>query len=405
MSRITEETVKMVLRGIRNRGIRSWLTMIGIVIGITVIVSLISLGQGLQSAVEEQFKSLGTDLIIITPGAGFFSFGGAGASLTTDDLDVVRSVRGVEIADGMLMKLAKVRTNGEVKYTWVAGVPQGETKELIETSQTFEIEKGRDLKEGDRYKAVVGQRVHEGEIFKRKIGVGSTIYIEDREFKVVGILESIGNPDDDNSIVIPLDTARELFDAPDEMSFIMARAKEGAEIQDVAEKIKKELRKERGLEEGEEDFTVQTYEDLKETASSVLGLIEVVLLGIGGISLIVGGIGIMNTMYTSVLERRREIGIMKAVGATNLDVLTLYLMESGFLGLAGGLFGTFLGIAIGKAVEIAASQMGFEALKAQVGPGLVIGALLFSFIMGTISGFWPARKAARMDPAETLRYE
>ena len=405
MSRITEETVKMVLRGIRNRGIRSWLTMIGIVIGITVIVSLISLGQGLQSAVEEQFKSLGTDLIIITPGAGFFSFGGAGASLTTDDLDVVRSVRGVEIADGMLMKLAKVRTNGEVKYTWVAGVPQGETKELIETSQTFEIEKGRDLKEGDRYKAVVGQRVHEGEIFKRKIGVGSTIYIEDREFKVVGILESIGNPDDDNSIVIPLDTARELFDAPDEMSFIMARAKEGAEIQDVAEKIKKELRKERGLEEGEEDFTVQTYEDLKETASSVLGLIEVVLLGIGGISLIVGGIGIMNTMYTSVLERRREIGIMKAVGATNLDVLTLYLMESGFLGLAGGLFGTFLGIAIGKAVEIAASQMGFEALKAQVGPGLVIGALLFSFIMGTISGFWPARKAAKMDPAETLRYE
>ncbi|MCS7109613.1 MAG: ABC transporter permease, partial [Candidatus Micrarchaeota archaeon] len=183
---------------------------------------------------------------------------------------------------------------------------------------------------------------------------------------------------------------------------ILATVKETYPIDVVAERVKEALRKDRGLKEGEEDFTVQTPQQLYETYGAVISVIQIIVIGIAAISLIVGGIGIMNTMYTSVLERTREIGIMKAVGARNRDIMMIFLIESGILGLVGGILGIIAGIAISKGIETITIQTGYP-FGASTPIWLIIGALAFSFIIGSISGLLPAIQAARTKPAESLR--
>ncbi|MEK6820731.1 MAG: FtsX-like permease family protein, partial [Nanoarchaeota archaeon] len=165
-------------------------------------------------------------------------------------------------------------------------------------------------------------------------------------------------------------------------------------------------RKERGEKEGQETFSVQTSSQLLESFNSIFAVVQAVFVGIAAISLIVGGIGIMNTMYTAVLERTKEIGTMKAVGAKNSDILLIFLFESGLLGLVGGAIGIGLGIGIGKAVEIIAQQqLGTPFLRASFSLTLILGALLFSFVVGSVSGVLPALQASRLKPADALRYE
>ena len=174
----------------------------------------------------------------------------------------------------------------------------------------------------------------------------------------------------------------------------------------VAEDIEEALRDERDERIGQETFSVQSFSQLLETFTDIFAVVQAVLIGIAAISLIVGGIGIMNTMYTSVLERTKEIGIMKAVGARNRDIFLIFLIESGLLGLVGGIIGILLGIGIGKGVEyLAASQLGTPFLQAIFGFPLILSALAFSFIIGAASGVLPAMQAARLKPADALRYE
>ncbi len=248
--------------------------------------------------------------------------------------------------------------------------------------------------------------VANGDVFKKGVDVGDKIKINDQKFRVVGIYKPFGNPDDDSSVGIPLETARELFDEPDELFVIMARTKDGFNTADVAEDIKEKLRRDRGLKEGEEDFTVQTYEQLREGAGVVLDIVHLFLIGIASISLMVGGVGIMNTMYTSVLERTREIGVMKAIGARNSDIMMIFLIESGIMGMVGGAIGVVIGIALSKIVEYVAEQeLGMVLLKANVSIELILGALTFSFLVGCISGILPARQASKLNPVDALRYE
>ena len=173
----------------------------------------------------------------------------------------------------------------------------------------------------------------------------------------------------------------------------------------MAENIKEELRDSRDEDEGEETFSVQTFEQLLEQFNDILGIVSIVLIGIAAISIVVGGVGIMNTMYTSVLERTKEIGIMKAVGAKNSNIMTLFLIESGMIGLAGGMIGIGIGIGLSKIVEIVASEAGFLPIKAYLGAPLLLGALAFSFIIGAASGTFPAMQASKMKPVDALRYE
>lgn len=215
----------------------------------------------------------------------------------------------------------------------------------------------------------------------------------------------IGNPQDDSQVYIPIDTYMDIIGGKRDYGFIMAQVSNSAEVDSIAESLKKDLRKERDVKKGEEDFTVQTTQQAIDSFSTILNVVQAVLIGLATISLLVGGVGIMNTMYTSVMERTREIGIMKAIGAKNSSIVTIFLIEAGVLGLVGGAIGTAIGVTAGKLVEFVASSAGYSILKISFSPGLIAFSILFSFIVGAIAGILPAIRASRLKPVEALRYE
>ncbi|MFW9881521.1 MAG: ABC transporter permease [Candidatus Thorarchaeota archaeon] len=394
---------------LKHRKLRAWLTMLGIFVGIAAVVSLISLGQGLQEAINEEFEKMGTNKIMIEPGA--ISFGPPGTStsssvLTEDDVKVIERVKGVDLVARMLYKSTKTEFHNDVKYTFVIGMPTDETKEVFEEMQSVEIAEGRNLQSSDRNKVVIGSLIAEGDMYDREVRLRDRIAINEKEFKVVGIFKPVGNPQDDKQMYIPYDAAIDLFDIEDEIDILIVQTIEGIDVAEVAESIKKDLRDYRDVDEGEEDFRVQTFEQVMDSFNTIFGIVQAVVIGIAAISLIVGGLGITNTMYTSVLERTRDIGIMKAIGARNSDIMKLFLIESGMLGLVGGAIGILIGVGLSKIVEIAITQLyGFYYLKAHFPWYLILGALAFSFLVGSLSGVMPARQAAKMKPVDALRYE
>ena len=396
------------LNNITRRKLRSWLTLLGIFIGIAAVVALISVGQGMRESINQQFEQFGIDKISIQPGAVQMGAPGTsvtGAKLSERDLSLIKNVDGVQVATGYFFRMAKLKYKDKISYEFVNGIGlDDESKRLAEESQSYKIARGRNIEQGDKYDVVIGYAIANGDVFDKEIDVRDTINIQDKEFRVVGILEKIGNRYDDGSIVIPIDTAREIFNTYDEYSMIVAKVEDYSDIDAVAERIKKVLRKDRNLEKGEEDFSVQTSEQLIQSFNNILNIIQLVFVSIAAISLVVGGIGIMNTMYTSVLERTKEIGIMKAVGAKNSHILSLFLIESGLLGLIGGVIGIAFGIGLSKGVEIIASQAVGGLLKASFPLELIFGALAFSFLIGCISGVLPALQASRLKPVDALRY-
>lgn len=403
------ELFKLALNNLSERRMRSLLTIIGIFIGITAVVSLIALGEGLQNVVVGQFQSMGADKITIMGSNGFAASPFVSATLanpiTTDDLKVVRRNRGVAEAAGMLLSSVTAEHKKESKTTFILGVPEDETRPLVEEGQNIVVAEGRTLLRSDRGVVVIGKYVSDG-LFKRKIRVGETITLEGRDFKVEGILKTRGSQFDDNMIYMNGEEARALSNKPNLVSMMIARVKTGASPDKVAKSIAEDLRKYRNVKKGSEDFIAQTTEQLAATFSTILGIVQAVIVAIAAISLLVGGIGIMNTMYTSVVERTKEIGLMKAVGARNSDITLLFLFESGLLGLAGGLLGITIGILLSKIIEsIAQRALGSTQFVATVSPQLILGALLFSFLIGTFSGVFPARRAASLKPAVALRYE
>lgn len=392
------------LKSLKSRKLRTFLTMLGIFIGIAAVVSLISVGQGLQKAITEQFEAMGTNKIMVMPKGGFFGIG-ASATIDENDLKVIKSARGIKDAGGFLQRVGKISYGSENKYTWVAGIPTDETKKIIFDTSNFKIAEGRDIKKGDAYKAVAGVRFSKGEIFDKKVNVGDKVEIEGYKFDIVGRMEPIGNPDDDSTLIIPLDTANDIFDAGNQFSVIIAEVVKSENVGSTADSLERTLRRHRDVPEGEEDFSITTFEEFMDTFGSVFAIVQGVLIGIAAISLIVGGVGIMNTMYTAVLQRTNEIGVMKAIGARNKDILLLFLIESGFLGLVGGAVGILIGMGLSKLIEIAAAQANFGILQAHFPWYLIVGALAFSFIIGSIAGVWPARQASRLKPVDALRYE
>jgi putative ABC transport system permease protein len=396
-----------VLRTFRTRKVRSWLTMLGIFIGIAAVVALVSLGQGLETAINDQFEALGKDKIIIQPRSAFTgSLSSVANPLTKEDVEVVKDVRGVAEVSGGIYTTGKVEMNDIVRYFFIMGMPTDENRKLIEQISSFNILKGRELRRGDDHKIVLGYDYLHKDFFGQTIRLRDRLTINDVEFSVIGFMERIGNPTDDSSILVTEESLRLMIGEPEEVGYIFARSAEGVDPLKVAENIKKDLRQARDVEEGEEDFDVQTPEQLLATFSVVLGIVQAVLVGIAAISLFVGGVGIMNTMYTSVLERTQEIGIMKAIGARNRQILLIFLIESGSYGLVGGIIGVLIGLGLASfAGYIADAYLGTNLLQAYISTPLVAGALIFSFVVGVISGVAPAYQASKLKPVEALRYE
>jgi len=392
-------------RNLRKKKLRSSLTIIGIFISIATIFVLISLSIGLNNAIKEQFRQLGSDKFFIMPKGQAGAPGSGGAvELTTKDVDIIEKVAGVKDVSYDAAGNAKVDFNDETRYLMVAGIPLKKSDVFMETG-FYKIDEGRFLKNGDVGKVMIGSRFKES-LYGRAVREGDRLIINDREFKVVGILKTLGNSQDDSLIFMSLEDFKELFNSGDRVDQIIVQVKSGEDINKVAEATKKKLMNYRNVKEKTIDFTILTPEELLRSFGTILNVITAFLLGVAAISLLVGAVGIANTMYTSVLERTKEIGVLKAIGAKNSDILWIFVIESGLLGIIGGILGILLGMVVGKTIEyIAVKQLGTTLLQVAFPWYLIVGCLLFAFLSGAISGLLPARQASRIKPADTLRYE
>jgi len=374
------------------------------------VVALISIGQGLQESITGQFEKIGSDRIIIQGGIMSYGSPGLGSDkLTQDDFEVIRDVLGVKTAAPVSFKIVEIEYKENRGITMISAMHEDYVEEMFLGMDLYEIEKGDMPKKGNRGNICIGSRLASGEfwgedgpkmIIRSKITLGETNF--EKEFRVNCIMKETGSPDDDSAIYMLMEDFKEIFNEPaDEYGVIFAKTKEGFDVDKVAEEIEEELKDARG----DENFQVATLEQVIESFGSILGILNMFLVGIAAISLLVGGIGIMNTIYTSVLERTREIGIMKSIGAKNNDILLIFLIEAGTLGLIGGIIGCGIGILLGKAVELAAHESGFTLFNALISPGLILGALMFSIAVGVVSGMLPARQASRLKPVDALRFD
>ncbi len=397
------ELVKLAVNNIKNRDKRSWLTAIGVVIGITAVVGLISLGQALEYTVESEFEDLGAEVVFVLEGEGLQGFFVGG--MDDNDLEVVRSSRGVDLAGPMYYGSATGSFQGEEQRVAIIGVPTDESQEMVMSSQALTVDQGRNLQDTDQNNVLIGSSLAD-DYFEQSMGIRSQIRVARTDLRTVGVLEATGDPEFDTGVVMPIDRARDLFeDGDDESTYIVARPQSGIEPSEIAESIEENMRRDRGLMPGDEDFTVSTADDLLESFTSILGTVQAVVIGLASISLLVGGIGIMNTMYMSVTERTQEIGVMKAVGAQKKQIKTIFLIESGLIGLLGGFIGVLLGIGVSEIGIYLINLYVDISFVSNYSPALISGTLVFSLLIGMFSGYLPARQAAELEPVEALREE
>ncbi|MBM3233642.1 ABC transporter permease [Candidatus Pacearchaeota archaeon] len=393
------------VKNLRKRKLRSWLTISGIFIAIATIFLLLGLSLGLSNAINEQFKILGSDKFFIMPKgmAGAPGSGGA-VELTTDDVNVISKISGVKATSYLLAGNAKLEFNLRTRYYLVAAFPK-ENVNLFFEAGGLKIEDGKPVEKAKKMEVALGNLYKTGNLFGKPINIGDTIKINGVEVKIISILATVGNPSDDQNIYMFLDTYEEIFGKTNRVDTIYVQIQPGENIKDIADKAKTKLLKFRGLTEKTRDFEILTPEELLASFSVILNIITAFLVGIGAISLLVGGIGIMNTMYTSVLERTNEIGTMKAVGARNSDILKIFLIESGLLGLVGGIIGILIGYIGGKLVEIIAAPYTGTLLQVYFPWYLTLSVLAFSFLIGSLSGILPSYRASKLKPVDALRYE
>jgi len=394
------------LRNVMNRKMRSWLTVLSILIGITAVYALISFGLGIQSYMDTLAEEAGADKIFIqakgvgAPGTDENFF------LTADDVDFVEKMRGVNDVTGMYFKVGEIVHKKENKYSYVMGFDASKT-DFVEEIATVSVETGRNLKKGEVDKIVLGYNYQlDEEIFKRGLEVGSKVELNGKDFTAVGFYDLVGNPGDDANIYLTFEGMEQLYpDIKDKFGYIVVKADKGEDPEELAVKIEDKLRKFKDQEEGKEDFYVQSFADLLETFGVIINVLNGILVLIALISLVVASVNIMNTMYTAVLERTKEIGIMKAIGARNRSILFIFVFESGFLGLMGGVIGVLLGYFVASTGGAIAANAGYQMLKPIFPLYLTVGCLVFSFAIGAVSGVLPAIQASKQKPVDALRYE
>ena len=401
------EYFSLAITNLRHRGIRSWLTILGVFIGIAAVVSLISLGNGLQTAITGQFSSLSADTLTIQNAETGYGPPGSTAikKLTKHDFNLVKATPGVEIAISRLLRTVTVDYNDVRGYKYIASIPesQSDVNFIYETIYT-EVASGRLLKAEDRGTVVIGADFMKKDEFGKDVKVGNTIKIQGKSFKVIGILEKAGTFQLNLAAFMTERDMKDILNISDEIDIIVARVSNPDRTEAVAEEIEKRMRKDRKQKVGEEDFSVQTAVQSLQSINTILTILNIIVGGIAAISLIIGGIGIANTMYTSVLERMKEIGIMKAVGGENSEILKIFIIESGMLGLVGGIVGSIMGIGFAFLVSfIAEYVLGQNLIQVTISYPLIFMAISFSFLIGLISGILPAFQASRLKPVVALR--
>jgi putative ABC transport system permease protein len=381
--------------------------MLGIFIGIAALVSLISLGSGLQAAITGQFATLDADkLVVQNADTGFGPPGSlAVRKLTQHDLELIRNVAGVEFAIPRYIRSVKVDYNRITNFYGATNIPKDEEEtKIVYDVLNVKIQEGKLLESKDSGKVILGNGFLDENNFEKKIKIVDKVKIQEKDFEVKGILKRSGNFFVNNIIIIPQEELKEILKIDDEIDLIAVQVIDESFTEKAASDIVRKLRKDRKLKLGEEDFSVQTPLQSISGVNTFLNILNLIISGIAAISLLIGGIGIANTMYTSVLERTKDIGLMKAVGAENKDILQVFLIEAGLLGLVGGIIGALIGLGLALAVSsMASALLGGINLQVEVSYSLLISAVSFSLLVGILSGILPALQASRLKPVEALR--
>ncbi len=401
------EYFKIALRNLRSRSLRSWLTIIGIVIGIFLVVSLLSLSEGLNDSVMRELRMMGGDVIVVYPGdmGDMMTTILGGISLKDRDIEAIKRAQGVDFVMEMPFEGAVVRHMQNTEMALIYGIDLNEGITMLNEDMGWEVVDGRFPFPGRR-EIMVGNIVPK-DIFPELI-VGDTITIHGRDFTVSGVLRSLGNRQDDMAIALDLQDFREITGQREGTPVAMVRIEEGSDANIVAENIERELEDSITRRRGEDSpsFSVMTSETVTDMVDNIMGTIQLAVIAFASIAILVGGIGIMNTMFTSVKERTKEIGILKAVGAKRRDIVSIFLFESGIIGLIGGAGGVILGMGLALFIETYFSEAHpVFYLEAHVSVWLVLFGMGFSFLVGCISGFFPARQASKLQPVDALRQE
>lgn len=399
---------KYAIKNLRRRGIRSWLTLLGIFIGIAAVVSLISLGNSLQMAVNAQFGISSTEVISVQAG-GLNAYGPPGTgvvnSLTKKNVDEIGKLNYVEVAIGRNIENIKAEFNDKATFPYVTNIPDGNKMNYIYKILDISTYSGRLIKNGDRGKIVLGNDFLDKDKngFGKAVKTGDKILINNKSFEVIGILNKKGSLILDKVVLMDEYSLESLMKNPDSVDIIAVKVKDKDQMDLAKTEIEKYLRKSRDVKVGEEDFTVSTPQATMAQINQILTGIQIFIVIIAAISIFVGAIGIVNTMTTSVLERKKEIGIMKAIGARNSQIFLQFFIESGMLGLVGGIIGVIIGLGIGYGGTAAIGNFLGLNTKQNLDLVLISSALIGSFLIGSISGIVPAMNAAKQNPVEALR--
>jgi len=398
------EAFAVALEALRAHKLRSFLTMLGVIIGVAAVIALVSVGQTVQSSVVGEFAELGPDLLWVFPGkadeGGPVPTAEGRLTLTYDDARAIsRGAPSVSDVTPFLQTSIEVAAGGEKAVTTVIGT----TPNLL-TVRSMRMQHGRFLQEADLVRrnrvAVIGETLARALYRLPSRAVGRTLTIGGRAFDVVGVLAPEGSMlgvDLDDRAYLPLTTAQQLFNI-NYASFLFVKARDVGSVARALRETQRILLR----EHGDEDFTVLTQSQLLGSLIAILRILTVALTSIGAISLLVGGIGIMNIMLVSVTERTREIGIRKAVGARRMDILTQFLIEAMGISLIGGILGTAVGLGIAWTLSNALFESQ-PSLAATI--PIVVLAFSFSTLVGVAFGVYPAWRAAGLHPIEALRYE
>jgi putative ABC transport system permease protein len=433
------DILKLSLNGLTHRGLRSWLTILGIIVGVAAVIAMLSISAGMSQSMKSQMSNFGADVLTVSvgrtrafgPESGFegrfqpgITGGPPGSStststttttttptLTDTDILAISTAEGVDTVTGIISGRTTVQYLAQTVTVTVEGVEPS----AWNTMTTSELASGRFLESGESTSVLIGNGVANG-MFDDNLTVDTQIRIGSKTFTIVGILAESGTGSfggDDRTIFMTIQAAREIVTDIDnnEYSSIQVKVIDTNAIDQTIANVEQVLYTSRMVTSDTADFTVTSPTSMLETIQSTMQTLTFFLTGIAAISLLVGAIGIANTMFMSVMERTRLIGILKSIGTRNSEIMKLFLAESGIIGLMGGLLGIFLGfIVVGIISSVGINimgmgRMGTNTSVAIVTPELILFALLFSTIIGIVSGLIPARKAANLQVVEAMRSE
>ncbi|NMA44534.1 MAG: FtsX-like permease family protein [Candidatus Diapherotrites archaeon] len=399
MSLLIFDLIENSLRNLGRAKIRTLLTLLGVIIGISAIVSLMSVGNGFSNSIESQLTELGSNTIFVIPmGSSFVK----NTRMTPGDISFMEGVAGVTQVAPVYSTSAMLEFNKQKINVQVSAV-DSKNANIFDNTGSFTVAEGRFAGANESGSIVIGDKIS-NTFFDKKIEIKKLVKLNGEEYRVIGVLapqnQSFGGGfSGSTSVLMSLEAFKRIVPNPSaQIIFVKTISAESVNL--VASDIKEYFEE----KYGEGVVIVSSAEQLLEQVEAILGIVTIFLTGVGGIAILVGGVGITNSMVTSVLERTKEIGIMKALGASDKIILSIFLLESAFIGAVGGIIGIIVGYTLAIIIAFIAEMSGVPIIP-DINLEITIGALIFSMIVGMLAGYFPALRASKMDPVSALRYE